>query len=339
MVAMHKSLFYLGWRYPLQISTSQTGGCLSMFTWIFQETSFLAIRRSIFVSAFLLIIVVIYKVDIPIPFAGDTSGSNVYSKINYVITSIALGFYLWYLGIRSIPHGKKYLIEVEIERKKILSGIWQSMQDGQELVNDLKGIGNNPVRKLLPTEKQLSELRKYTLFTVERAVGENGLSNLTADIEELKRVCEKLNEFQEKFVPLFSAYYNDERLWSKVGTSSDGATITEGAELIKEVTREFSVAKDRLRKLKNIPGKIDDGISELITEAGKIERFASDTALLGWSKKLTKLLKGLDDDHEKLRTYLSLDSKFIDVLFPQWIAFVSPLLATLYLLVEYCYFS
>lgn len=288
-----------------------------MMSFAFQETTYLAIRRSMFLVSFVLAIIVCYEISIPIPLTEIQDPILQKTKqqvIEYVHASIALVIYLGYLLFRSFTHGKAHKMSLGIERKIRFSREFDAIEEGKKLIDRIEGIDGNPVRGLLPTDDQIERYSNNNPLNIKGNTLETACYNTTEQIETLTKLHTSLEQQIERLEQVAKVPEEkiqlDQRQRQQLFETKDHIVTLIGKlndckiQITQDIDNQVDVAKS-LQEIKN----------EIFTTAKHAENDIK-RLLVG----LKKYVGELESDNSKVLEALDNDVETWDIKVPRTLA-------------------
>ncbi|MCR9061391.1 MAG: hypothetical protein NXI02_28950 [Rhodobacteraceae bacterium] len=287
-----------------------------MINWVFQETSFLAIRRSMVITSVLLALILIYRIDVLVPFTETAEAKTI---IDHRVSSLSLAFYLIYLILRWRPHSKKYLHAARGSSREATK-FSKSLEEARALVDQIKQVGANPLEPLLPSDEELES---------KAQIVQNKLTETHESINRAETERKKFEDCLENLRELVgdpSAPDNDQnRNTLEFQTSPSIENIKKN---LQNAVHANSADWDHIISRNSICKQEVTSLVETFRNEASTEK------MISWANGLEKQLSGFTSERNKVLRDLKNDAITWDVRLPLVVSVVMVILTAFLVPVE-----
>lgn len=272
-----------------------------MINLAFQETSYLAIRRSMLITSIVLAIVLLYQVDIPVPFTS-LSEDDPGERVDHMLSAAIMSSYLIYLNLRWKTHSKNYLFD-GVRTRREGSLLTKSLESGTSLIQAVKELGPSPLTPLLPTEIELDthiELINQRLTSVSQSIDavNQGRAAFETDLASLTKILD--NDVPVK---------DYEVVHGELDNLAENALESAKISMVKSLKSYNDAMKSAIGEVSDYNQDFPDLVESLRNEipANKMK---------DWVAKLKIHMNGLKSRRNDLLLSMRKDSIWWDVRFP-----------------------
>lgn len=269
-----------------------------MINWAFQETSFLAIRRSMVITSVLLALILIYRIDVLVPFTETAEAKTI---IDHRVSSLSLAFYLIYLILRWRPHSKKYLLAARRSSREATL-FSKSLKEGRALIDQIKQVGANPLEPLLPSDEELES---------KAQIVQNKLTETSESISHAEKERKKIEDCLEDLRELLGDP-------SAPDSDQNRNTLEFQTSLSIEQTKEnlLNALNANSADLDHIISRNSNYKQEVTSLIETFRNVASTDKMESWANGLERHLSGLTSERNKALLALRNDAVMWDVRLP-----------------------